>query len=263
MESITWILIIIVSGSIVWGFIQGYTKPRAQLKSDTDRWGRDDNTPPEKGQDNWERFNFHSAKIIPAKGRYHIQYTDQRGMPSERDVTIKRVYEADGKYAMDAFCHWRGEHRTFVDDRITSATDLDTGEIVASTAKHATGQYTDSGEGKAFQAIGREWVAASLLSFVCRADGRMMKAERNVVADYLKRHCPDIRQDDQALDEAIKTIGAPEPRDYKRLIANMKHDGEIERLRDIFDCAKRIVATQKTIDPMEKAALDILENALK
>jgi hypothetical protein len=213
-------------------------------------------------KDNWESFNFHSAQLLPARGRYHITYTDQRGLTTERDIDIKRAYADNGKFAIDALCHLRGAHRSFIDERIKNAVDLDSGEVVSSVAQHAIAQYQDSGEGKLWSAIGREWQAVQILAFVCRADGRMMKVERAVVADYLKRHCVDLPDDDEAIDKAIKEIGEPDQREYKRIIADMKAAGDADKLRDVLDCARRIVATQKTIDPMEKAAVELIENAI-
>lgn len=213
-------------------------------------------------KDNWERFNFYGAQTLPAQGRYRITYTDQRGLTTKREITVKRAYDDEGKFALDAHCHLRNGHRSFIDDRIQNAVDLDTGEVVTSVAQHAIAQYEGSGTGKAWKAIGREINALYILVFVCRADGRMLKAERTVILDYLKRWCHDIELDDNELDGAIKTLGTVDYRQFKRIIADMKSNGDIDRLRDIYDCAQRIIATQKTIDPLEKAALEILQNAV-
>ncbi len=42
----------------------------------------------------------------------------------------------------------------------------------------------------------------------------------------------------------------------------MKAGGDIDRLRDITEYAKRIVATQKNVDPFERAAIEMLEAAI-
>lgn len=47
-------------------------------------------------KDNWERFDFYSARMLPAKGRYRINYEDQRGLKTERDIEVKRVHESAG-----------------------------------------------------------------------------------------------------------------------------------------------------------------------
>ena len=239
-------------------------KPKAQrtvVRRDVALERRTGDTALDGQSDNWEQFNFYKAQVIPARGRYHINYTDQRGLTTERDITIKRAYDDNGKFSMAAFCHLRNAHRNFIDDRVNSAVDLDTGEIVGSVARHAIGQYVESDEGRADEALGREIRGVLLLVFVSRADYRMMKDERAIIVEYIKRRCHDIEIDDEELDHTIKTIGTIDQREFKKIIRDMKAAGDIDRLRDITDCAKRIIATQKTSDPLEKAAIEILESA--
>jgi len=213
-------------------------------------------------KDNWEQFDFYRAKMLPAKGRYRINYEDQRGLKTERDIEVKRVHECQGKYAIDAHCSLRDAHRSFLGERIKKAINLDSGEIVEDLARDAIAQYNDSGEGRALAAIDKEWMGVVALVFVCRADGQMRKAERTIVAEYLKRRCSDVLLDDAELDSAIKALGEPDHREFKRIIRDLKTAGERDRLADLLDCAKRIVETQKTVAPMEKAALEILEEAV-
>lgn len=212
--------------------------------------------------DNWEQFDFYRAKMQPAKGRYHINYEDQRGLKTERDIEVKRVHECEGRYAIDAHCFLRNAHRSFLGERIGKAINIDSGEIVEDLAKDAIAQYVDSGEGRALSAIDREWMGVAVLIFVCRADGQMRKAERAIVVDYIKRHCADVLLDDAELDAAIKSVGEPDHKEFKRIIRDLKAAGEHDRLTDLLDSAKRIVETQKTVAPMERAALEMLEEAV-
>lgn len=213
-------------------------------------------------KDNWERFDFYNAKMLPAKGRYRISYEDQRGLKTERDIEVKRVHEYAGKYAIDAHCLLRNAHRSFLGERIQKAINLDSGEILANLAKDAIAQYSDSGEGRALAAIDKEWMGVAVLVFVCRADGQMRKEERAIVAEYLKRRCTEMPLDDMELDSAIKSIGEPDHQEFKRIVRDLKTACDYERLSDLLGCAKHIVGTQKTIAPMEKAALEILTDAI-
>jgi len=215
----------------------------------------------EDEKDNWERFDFYNAKMLPAKGRYRICYEDQRGLKTERDIEVKRVHENAGMYAIDAHCLLRNAHRSFLGERIQKAINLDSGEIVENLPKDAMANYSDSGEGRALAAIDKEWMGIAVLVFVCRADGQMRKEERNIVAEYLKRRCTDMPLDDMELDSAIKSIGEPDHQEFKRIIRDLKTACEHERLTDLLNCAKLIVGTQKTIAPMERAALEILTEA--
>jgi hypothetical protein len=133
---------------------------------------------------------------------------------------------------------------------------------VEDLAHDAIAQYNDSGEGRALAAIDKEWMGVAALVFVCRADGQMRKAERAIVAEYLKKRCSDVLLDDAELDSAIKVLGEPDHREFKRIIRDLRTAGDRDRLADLLDCAKRIVETQKTVAPMEKAALEILEEAV-
>jgi hypothetical protein len=213
-------------------------------------------------KDNWERFDFYSAKMLPGKGRYRINYEDQRGLKTEREIQVKRVYENAGQYAIDAHCFLRNAHRSFINERIQKAINIETGEIVENLASDAIAQYNDSGEGKVLAAIDKEWMGVAILAFVCRADGQMRKAERTIVAEYLKRRCSTVSLNDAELDSAIKSVGDPGHREFKRIVRDLKSAGDNERLRDLLDCANRIVGTQKSLAPMERAALEILAEAV-
>ncbi|MCP5273487.1 MAG: TerB family tellurite resistance protein [Burkholderiales bacterium] len=260
METLIGFVFVIAFGCFaVWVFTKTNRKTHKTTKQDDYIDNVQDTDNEEK--DNWERFNFYGAQVIPAKGRYHITYTDQRGLTTERDITIKRAYADNNQFAVGAHCYLRNAHRSFINESISNAVDLDTGEIVASVAHHAIEQYNNSNEGKVWKAINNEYKPLLLLIYVCRADGRMLKAERAIVGDYLKRHCLEIELDDVEVDNAIKQLSEPDNREFKKIIADLKAAGEIEKLRDITDSAKRIVATQKSVDPLEKAAIEILEVA--
>jgi hypothetical protein len=213
-------------------------------------------------KDNWEQFDYYSAKMLPATGRYRINYEDQRGVKTERDIQVKRVHENSGQYAIDAHCLLRNAHRSFLNERIQKVINLDTAEIVENLAREAILQYNNSGEGRALTVIDKEWMGVAILTFVCRADGQMRKAERLIIAEYLKGRCANVTLDDADLDSAIKSIGEPDHREFKRIIRDLKTAGERDQLSNLLDCANRIVATQKTVAPMEKAALEILSDAI-
>ena len=218
----------------------------------------DDVVEPYEEKDNFERFDYYRSVELPGIGNYKIKYVDQGGLHTERDIHIKRVHKDGDLYAVDAHCYLRDGHRSFIDDRIESAVNLDTGEVVDSVALDAIAQYKESDEGHAIAAIDREWSGVAILVFVCRADGRMLKPERAIVADYVKQRCPDIVLDDAALDDQIKAVEEPEQRAFRRMINSIKKSGDTENLTLLQDFAVRIVGTQKTVDPMEKAALEIL-----
>lgn len=60
--------------------------------------------------------------------RLCIRYRNAEDIVTEREVSVLAVEPPN---AMHAFCHSRGEERTFVLDRIEEATDVETGEVIA------------------------------------------------------------------------------------------------------------------------------------
>lgn len=207
------------------------------------------------------KFNFAGAKILPASGYYNITYTNRHGITTNRNISVSRVYENNGKFVIDAYCHLRASRRSFFEHRINRAVDLNTGQFVNNVAQHAITSFDDALIQKTWETMSYEMMGLYLLEFICCADRRMLKTERSIVADYLKRRRPDIVLDDEQLERILKRLGTPDPRQFKRIVSDMKASGDIARLREIADCAKRLVATPKTADPLEKAAIEIPEEA--
>ena len=217
--------------------------------------------PEYKYEDFTVKFNFAGAEIIPAGGYYNITYTNRYGVTANRNISVSRVYENTGKFVIDAYCHLRASRRSFFEHRINRAVDLNTGQFVNNVAQHAIASFDGATIQATWQTIGPDMMALYLLAFICCTDRRMLKTERSIVGCYLKHRRPDIVLDDEQLERILKRLGAPDPRQFKRIVADMKASGDIARLREIADCAKRLVAPPKTADPLEKAAIEILEEA--
>lgn len=218
-------------------------------------------TPDYKCSDFIEKFDFAGAKILPACGYYNITYTNRNGITTNRNISVSRVYENNGKFVVDAYCHLHASRRSFFYYRINRAVDLDTGQFVNCLAQSAMINFNDIGIQEIWNTIDNEMMGLYLLGFICCTDRRMLKRERAIIADYLKCRRPDIVLADEQLERLLKRLGMPDPRQFKRIVSDMKAAGDISRLRDITDCAKRIVASQKTVDPLEKAAIETLEAA--
>lgn len=262
------VLLVLVLAAVAVYLIVSYA--RRSVESVSHKETGVENTPDQNDEekDNWEGFNFYSARMSPAQGRYRINYEDKRGLKTERDIEVKRVHEYKGEYAIDAHCLLRHAHRSFLNDRIRKAVNLYNNATVDNVALDAIAQYNNSGPGRAFAAINQEWAGVAILTFVGRADGQMRRAERAIIADYIKRHGTEDTLDDDALDAeldtAIKAIAVAEPnsKEFMRIINDLKAAGERDRLNDLLECAIKIVGTQGTVAPMEKAAVDLLKNSL-
>lgn len=207
------------------------------------------------------KFNFADAKLLPACGNYNITYTNRNGKTTNRNISVSRAYENNGKLIVDAYCHRCASRRSFSNHRVNRAVDLNTGKFVNDLAQHAIASFDDLAIQKTWQTIGHEMIALYLLGFLCCTDRRMLKTERDIMAGYLKRRRPDIVLEDDQLERMLKRLGMPDPRQFKKIVSDMKATGDTTRLRDIADCAMRIAATQKTADPLEKAVIEMFQEA--
>lgn len=78
----------------------------------------------------WDRINVGE--------RFLIEYVDVDGVVSEREIapiTIERGRKR-GVFLITAYCHLRGENRTFRSDRILRTRDLRTMRTVADLVSH-------------------------------------------------------------------------------------------------------------------------------
>lgn len=213
------------------------------------------------GSDAWEPFDYYKAVEIPAAGQFKIRYTDSSGLTTEREIIVKRVQHANGEYMIAAQCLLRGAHRSFLNSRIEHATDTATGEIIENVAEHAIKNHELSPAGMAEELFIREELALSALIYVARADGRMLKPERAIIGDYLKQQHPDISIDDGDLEKEIKKLYAPDSvNELRRVIKRLSADQQ--QLGRVLEASRKIVATQKTIDPVEQLALDMMAAAV-
>lgn len=190
-------------------------------------------------------------------GGYLITYIDASGFENKRKISVLKT---DGYY-LYSWCHLKDDRRTFFAHMVQEAVNLDTGEVVASILDDIESTYARSHEGKHEIGMNTELHAIRILFFVAKADGRLIKAERGLIADYILSSKSGYDLDAETLDDMVKYIDEPSVSEFVRLVNDMakKDKSKLER---IFAYAKGIVATEKKVNPMEEAALKLIENAL-
>lgn len=190
-------------------------------------------------------------------GDYRIVYIDLEGRMTQRRIS---VLSTDGYY-LYSWCYLKDDRRTFFAHMVQEAVNLDTGEVVSSILDDIESAYARSHEGKHALGMNTELHAIRILFFVAKADGRLIKAERGLIADYILSSESGYDLDAETLDDMVKYIAEPSASEFNRLVVDMakKDKSKLER---IFAYAKGIVATEKKVNPMEEAALKVIENAL-
>lgn len=188
-------------------------------------------------------------------GNYYITYERSNGNVSKRAISVI----SENGYYVYAYCHLRNAKRTFVIDNIIEAINLETGELVNDIVEDMYENYKNTPKGKQEHIINTEIHAVRILLFIARADGRMVKSERQLIVDFLKNN--NYAADPNTLDQLIKGMMEPSHKEFKSTVADMAKKDK-PKLALLYDYAQKIVARGETIDPLEEAALKIMKNAL-
>lgn len=111
-----------------------------------------------------------------AHSLFLMDYLDEVGAFSRRRITVHSV---NAKY-IRAYCHERQAFRTFRCDRVKAMVDMHTGELVGDL--HAALALEKDALNLLFGKVQSEVL---VLAYIARADGRMVAAERAIIAEHL------------------------------------------------------------------------------
>jgi Ca2+/Na+ antiporter len=190
------------------------------------------------------------------KSIFHIEYVDAEGKESSRDIEIMGFLEDNDKLYIIAFCHLANDRRQFLIDRIVSISLWD--QPIENPQQFLRDKYEKSAgyiTQKALNAHADEILA---LIFLARADGKLLKNEREVIGRFIDILISDI--DAEAVEKMLKNTTC-ELAEYNRILKRAKSwDLEIKKL--VMDAASQIIALKKQLDPMEKATFDKLKAAI-
>lgn len=210
--------------------------------------------------DNWETEYLSGADgELPLHLDLFLVYVDARGQESRRRVTTRSVQPWYDDYALLAFCHERGAHRTFLLSRVREMVDLDTGEVVPDPVAFVSRRFAESPEGRAAAVLAEYDAELVAVMYIARADGRLVKAERDLVTNALLNWSKQDL-DVAVLDREIRLF-RPDPRDFAAAIKGLKAKPEDVRRR-VIDLGRAIVAAEKKVDPVEAGAVEKLAKAL-
>ncbi len=186
-----------------------------------------------------------------------IKYKSAGGQITVRFID---VVDTTRRGYIEAYCHLRNDHRTFNLASVISCIDLATGETVEDLNKHLgvapsieqQYQITDK-----FIAQHKDELA--ILLYVGKADGRLMRPERLLIAAYLETQTGETN--DKLVDNAISYAEVPSLAGFKRAVGRVSKENK-HALSHLYDVSKKIVATQKKVAASEQEALDYIRSRL-
>lgn len=188
-----------------------------------------------------------------------IKYRDVNGTATQRQVDISS-YTPDGQTGLFiGHCHLRDERRTFRFDRVKSAVDAETGEVIPDLQSYLN-QAWDAAPERVMERINDEhYDEISALLYVAKADGTARAAEFEVIADACRQMTGDDRITGAITKTALLAMMVPSVVDFERCYKRLRRE-KPEAADLVADTCRRIIGTQKSIHPNEQAALEIISN---
>jgi hypothetical protein len=238
------------------------TPTKATPSSDDDDDIREENKRHTAPGDAWEGSFWEASRATHIQRAVRFAYVDGNGERSRRDVDI-RAFDAGSKTSLViGHCRLRHATRTFRFDRMRDCIDLETGEMVSDLRTHLIALHQSSPAGSAELLASQHWDLLKIMLYIAKADGQMRAAEIKVIADHCKIITGDEKFTPDTVKAALSAIDVMTSRGFV-VACNRLAKEDPTRLALCNEAAIAIVATQKTIHPQEKAALDSLEKALK
>jgi len=212
-------------------------------------------------RDAWEGYFGDAESPKTARAELLIHYTDGNGKKTERRISTKEFDQSLEGGLLIAHCHLRGANRTFRFDRINSCTDVTTGELIADPALFLNEVYEKS-EAATVDTLARDRAdSIRTLLYVAKADGRMMSAERKIIAEALVSWSGDDRLNHESVDDLLHVLGVPSLHSFK-VAAGRAVKNEGASPQELHSWSEKIVHTQKKIVGAEQDALDYLRDKL-
>jgi hypothetical protein len=210
--------------------------------------------------DAWDLDAYEWDERIPVTAELSIHYRDINDQESHRDIATIDFAPVEGGVMVRAYCHSRRANRTLRASRMLTVIDRDSGEPVRNVVAYLTEKYNQSPEGKLRNAKMAFENELSVLVFVARADGKMLKKERVPIAEYLAT-ATDGNVNIDFAQESLKAFEVNNS-DFHRTTKELVNRSPEER-QAIIDTAVRISELPKTPDPIAVGAVKKIEKKLK
>lgn len=179
---------------------------------------------------------------------------DGAGDVTDRDVEVKECDTVSRGGYLGGICRLRNGPRTFRIDRIRSAIDMETGEVVEDVPRWAASKYEGS-PAQAMEGLLQEGTdSLRALIYVAKADGRYTKKEKEVFLKFCQARsgCSGITQTD--IDRACYLLSAPTLPAFRQICGRIAKQPKEIRTAVLQACGE-LLNTEKTMSEAEEAAM--------
>lgn len=185
--------------------------------------------------------------------QFVIDYVDAKGQDSHRRILVEGVGYFGGNLALVAYCFEREARRNFLAERIMSAMNAVTGEILESPYAYFAELSSRSPTAEALE---RAAPGIHILTSLAICDGHFSSDEMQAVLRYVDGHAtvPDI---DWPVVEAFVTAAWPDLRMFDASVRRLKFQGTVAQ-RQILKAAKSLVIADGVMSREEAELMELL-----
>lgn len=212
-------------------------------------------------RDDWVGMFWEVDRQRPTEATLHLNYQSGRGEQSARTVDVHSFgYYMDYIY-FTGFCRKRQANRSFRTDRVLQCIDVQSGAAIDNIHSFLVEKYKSTPEYSIDILHDDEYDTLRILLYIGKADGFLMKPEKAIIRNTCRMLVKDSRITDTMIDKMFKNLEVPTVQAFK-LAVNRISKRDIETCTVILKAAQDMVATQKTVHPLEKDTLAFMERRL-
>lgn len=187
---------------------------------------------------------------------FSMSYKDSSGALSKREIVLKSITLKDDKVYLNAFCMLRKEDRMFLTDRITRIEYKN--EVISNPIVYFRDIFMHSGGYAVYHFMQEKTDVFKLFMFLAKADGKIAKAEIDVISEYLKGHMRAIS--DKTAENAVKNIPVVSIAEFNTILKKLKKEPADNA--DILEYYKKLYELKKKPDPLERGVFEKVTTSL-
>ena len=188
--------------------------------------------------------------------KLHIHFQRGTDEATERDVSVTDF----NPHTISGHCHLREQYRTFRIFDIRHCHDCATGEFVdkENLPDYLFELYKNTSRYTLERLLTHEFQVLDILAYIARADGKLMAAERSVIATACKVFTHDLRITESQASDAINRTTTLSLHSFKVAVGHINKLGDEAVKRKLLAATRTIIGTQKKVTPGEQEALDYM-----
>lgn len=182
--------------------------------------------------------------------KFSMSYIDSSGAATKRNIILKSITLKEDKVYLNAHCLLRNEDRMFLTDRIKRIEYEN--EVISQPVVYFRDIFMNSDGYALYKSMENKADVFKLFIFLAKADGKIAKAETDVIVEYIKRLLPKIS--DKTAEGAVKDIPVISIAEFNTILKKFKK--ETSDNADILEVYKKLYELKKTPDSLERGVYE-------